>query len=201
MMCHTHLEGSPLREQGPHGWRRSHLILRRLHSGHLQVGYHYTMRIEFVFVWCVYRVSCIVVRCLYVVFESVYRRPSTMHRITRRIEGGDGEEHKESNQITDRQSLFYGTTLKYARTCTAQRLPPPLLLRRVRVVRVEHHASPTAPSSPTTSSASCAVPVLTIPATVTRRRAVGTVVIGVRTAAQRERAAPAVGRAAQPGVR
>lgn len=70
------------------------------------------MRIEFVFVWCVYRVSCIVVRCLYVVFESVYRRPSTMHRITRRIEGGDGEEHKESNQITDRQSLFYGTTLK-----------------------------------------------------------------------------------------
>lgn len=64
----------------------------------------------------VYRVSCIVVRCLYVVFESVlvsvYRRPSTMHRITQRIEGGDGEEHKESNQITDRQSLFYGTTLK-----------------------------------------------------------------------------------------
>lgn len=179
--------------------------MRRLHSGHFPGRVPCTMRIEFVFVWCVYRVSCIVVRCLYVVFESVlvsvYRRPSTMHRITRRIEGGDGEEHKESNQITDRQSLFYGTTLKYARTCTAQRLAPPLLLRRVRVVRVEHHASPTAPSSPTTSSASCAVPVLTIPATVARRRAVGNVVIGVRTAAQRERAAPAVGRAAQPGVR
>lgn len=71
MMCQTHLEGSPLRAQGPHGWRRSHLILRRLHSGHFPGRVPCTMRIEFVFVWCVYRVSCIVVRCLYVVFESV----------------------------------------------------------------------------------------------------------------------------------
>lgn len=104
---------------------------------------------------------------------------------------------KESNQITDRQSMFYGTTLKYARTCTAQRLPPPLLLWRIRVVRVEHHAAPTAPISTTSAT----VPVLTIPATVARRRALVTFVIGVRTAAQRERAAPAVGCAAQPGVR